>query len=132
MNSRLPRLALAVCSVLVASIVVGAAIVFAGTIFHRWLTETTSPTLALSIVLVGALMLGGLVLWLGQIAFRRVLRPSSKVVPPIQPGDQVLVGELVRLAGGSPVKIIATSLGLGFVLGVSPRLRRAVYRALCA
>jgi hypothetical protein len=129
-NARLVRATLAVASVMTASIVVGGAIVMAGGLLYRRLAEIASPGLALSSILAGALLIGGLAVLLGHLALRRSLRPSFKQASIPSTPDQMIAGELVNLLGGHPVKLLAASLGIGFVLGASPRLRRAVYRSL--
>lgn len=130
MNQRLVRATLAVSSVLIASIVIGGIMVFVGGLLYRWLAETASPLVALSVLMASALLLGALVVLLGQVALQRAMAPSRDETKECRTAEEVIVGELVRLANGNPTKLLLASLGVGFALGVSPRLRRAVYETL--
>lgn len=130
-NSRLVRVAFAVATVLIASIVVGAALTYSGAMLHLWLTSVTSPTITLICVIVSALIVGALLLVIGQVTLRRTLNSPVKQLSTTSPVEQMIAEAVVRLTGGGPIKLIATSVSLGFVLGVSPRLRGAVYRILC-
>lgn len=130
MNQRLVRATLAISSVLIASIVVGGIMVFAGGLLYRWLAEAASPLIALSVLIASALLLGALVVLLGQVALQRAMAPSREEIKESRTAEEVIAGELVRLANGSPTKLLLASLGVGFALGLSPRLRRAVYHSL--
>lgn len=130
MNTRMIRASLAITSVLIASILIGGTMVFAGGLLYRWLADLTSPGVALGCLVTTALLLGGVVVLLGQLAFQHAVLPASFKRESSRSPDQLIATELVRFADGSPLKLLAASLGVGFALGLSPRLRRAVYQAL--
>ncbi|MGE4063235.1 MAG: hypothetical protein AB7E79_07680 [Rhodospirillaceae bacterium] len=130
MNSRLVRVALAVSSILIASIVVGGMMVLVGDLLYLWLSEIASPAIALCVLIASALTLSVLFILLGQMALQRAIVPSLKASAAARSPDQLIAGELVRLANGNPTKLLFASLGVGFALGLSPRLRRVVYQTL--
>jgi hypothetical protein len=130
MNTRLLRVTLAASSVLIASIVVGRTMVFVCILFYNFLTQVVPLAVALPCLIAGALILGSLVVLLGQVALSPVVSPSPQYSASPRAPDQIIAGELGRLLHGGPTKLIATSLGVGVALGLSPRLRRRVYRAL--
>lgn len=130
MNTRMIRASLAISSVLIASILIGSTMIFAGGLFYRWLVDVASPAVALGCLIIAALLAGAAVVMLGQLALQRAVFPARLNGGASRSPDQMIATELVRLADGSPVKLLAASLGVGFALGLSPRLRRAVYQAL--
>jgi len=129
MDTRLLRVALAVLSILIASIVVGGMLVFLGMLLYRTLAEAGSPGLAVACLVVGSCLVGALVVILGHWSFQRALElPRASDMPAGTP-EQMIAVELARLIGSSPTKLVVASLGVGFALGLSPRLRRAIYRS---
>jgi hypothetical protein len=128
MNARLVRTSLAIASVLIASIVVGGMLVFMGGLLYRWLADAASPGLAAACLVGGSLVIGALIVVLGQVALRQATQWSHSR-PPHTP-EQMIVGELMKVVDTNPNKLVLASLGVGFALGLSPRLRRTVYRAL--
>ncbi len=132
MNPRLLRVGIALASLLIASIVIGGMMVFLGMLLYRTLAEAGAPGLAVTCVVVGACLVGALVVIIGYWSLQRALQwPRATDIPAGTP-EQMIVAELGHLIGGNPTKIVFASLGIGFVLGLSPRLRRAVYRSLVA
>jgi len=130
MNTRLVGAMLAVSSVLIAGVVTGSIIVVVGGLLYRWLAVVASPGIALSCVIFGALLLSALVVLLGHAILKRAFRlPSEDAVMGRSPA-QILATELIPLVVGTPARLIAVSLGVGFALGFSPRLRRALFRSL--
>jgi hypothetical protein len=128
MNARLARTTLAVASVLVASIVVGGTIVFLGGLAYRWIADAGSPTLAVTCLVAGSLIVSALIVFLGQFALREAFQWSQS--RSAQTPEHMIVGELMRALDANPTKLVMASLGVGLALGLSPRLRRMVYRSL--
>lgn len=127
-NPRLIRTTFAVVSILIASIVVGGMIVFLGALFYRWLADSGSPTLAVLFLAIGSLIVGALIALAGLMALRQALQwpKSDRGRTPQQTLAELLLG----VAEADPSKLVLASLGLGFALGVSRRLRRIIYRSL--
>ena len=126
MNARLARTTIAIVSVLTASIVIGGMVVFVGGLAYRWLADAASPALALTCLISGSVIVGALILFLGQLALRQALQWSGGSQP--RTPEQMIVGELLKVVDGNPTKLVLASLGVGFAFGLSPRLRRVVYR----
>jgi hypothetical protein len=128
MNARMLRIGAAIAAVLVASIVIGGTLVFVGVAIYRALADAGSPGLAATCLIVGALLVGTVLLLVGHITLRQAFQwPRSANMPDGGP-EQMLARELARLLEGQPTKLVFASLGVGFVLGLSPRMRRAVFR----
>ena len=130
MNQRLIRGALAIMSIMVASIVVGGMFVFVGGLSYEWLTTEASPGIALGVIIVSSAIVSAIIVALAHAALRSSLRLPSDVSAGIENPGQFLSCELLKLAQNSPTKLILAALGVGFVLGSSPRLRRSIYRTL--
>jgi len=130
MSTRLIRAGLAMSSVLTASIIIGGMSVFVGGVLYRWLAEIAPPAVALACVIAGAVLLAALVLLLGHFVVRRAFGPSAAKLTNADSPDRLIAAGVLRLAEGSPVQLVAMALGVGFALGLSPRLRRVVYRSL--
>jgi hypothetical protein len=129
MNVRLLRGTIAIASVLVASIAIGGMAVFVGGLLYGALVEAGFPNLAIVCLIIGSLLFGGCAILVGQIALQRAMLWPPATKSAGAPEDFIAT-ELASLVEGHPIKLVAASLGLGFVLGLSPRLRRAVYRSL--
>jgi len=128
MNARLARTTLAIASVVIASIVIGGTIVLVGDLAYRWLAAAASPGVALICLVSGSLGVSGVIFFLGQYALRQAIRrphTDASLAP-----EQMIVGELIKAANANPGKLVIASLGVGFALGLSPRLRRVVYRTI--
>jgi len=126
MNNRLLRTTLAVTSALTASVVIGGTIVFIGSLAYRWVADTSSPAFAMACLVGGTLIVSGLVVAVGQLCLRQAVHlfpPHPSKTP-----EQMVVGELIKTLDANPTKLVAIALGVGFALGLSPRLRRMVYR----
>jgi uncharacterized membrane protein len=128
MNARLARTAFAIASVLVASIVVGGMIVFVGALAYRWISDAGFPALAVTCLVAGSLIVGALIALLGQLALREAFQRSQ--TRSTQTPEHMIVGELMKAVDANPTKLVMASLGVGLALGLSPRLRRMVYRSL--
>jgi hypothetical protein len=129
MNSRLLRAGIAIASILVASIVVGGTLVFLGLLLYRALADAGSPGLAVACLVVGACLVGAVILLVGHLTLQRALQLSRPLGASTGSPEQMIASELARLIDGQPTKLVLVSLGVGFVLGLSPRMRRAVYRS---
>jgi hypothetical protein len=46
--------------------------------------------------------------------------------------EHMIASELVRLTDGQPTKLAVASFGIGIALGLSPRLRRVLFRSFVA
>lgn len=129
MNGRFVRATLAIVSILTASIVLGGTMVFTGGILYRWLMDAMPSGLALTVLGVAALAVVTLVIWLGQIAMRDAFRRATVSERTGQDPDQLIIMEALKVLNANPGKLVLASLGVGFALGLSPRLRRTVYRS---
>jgi hypothetical protein len=130
MTPLMARAGVAAASTLVASIVIGGMIVFAGSLGYPALADATSPGLAVSVLVAGAAGVGGLIVLAGQLILRRT-KPEGRAGSRSHITPELLImNELTKAISGSPTKLVATSLAIGFVLGLSPRLRRIVYKSL--
>lgn len=125
MNQRFFRVTIAIISILVAGILVSGAFLFAGSYLHQWLIGITSPGVAFTLVLVVALIAGAACLFGGQAIFRSTFQPANTTPRNV---DELLVGELLKVVDGNSTKLVMAALGVGFAMGLSPRLRRSIYR----
>jgi len=126
-NNRLLRTTLAVTSALTASVVIGGTIVFIGSLAYRWVADMSSPALAMACLVGGSLIISGLAVAIGQLFLRQAVHlfPAH----PLKTPEQMVVGELIKTLDANPTRFVAVALGVGFALGLSPRLRRMVYRS---
>jgi hypothetical protein len=130
MNARFSRIGTAIASILIASIVAGGTILFLGALMYRSLVDSGSPRLALTFLVISACGVGALAVFIGQSALRRALQWRQPESRSADIPTQVIAGELARLINNQPVTLVFASLGVGFILGLSPRIRRTVYRSL--
>lgn len=139
MQDRLSRLAIAVACALVAALLALGAVGLLGAALYLALLPEVSPPLAAAITAAAALLLAALVLLIGRIVAGR--RPSGGARSGI--GDDVagrmgamgLLGQDLGIEAGALAKAhagkaILAALVAGFAVGVSPRLRRSLWRLL--
>ena len=124
MNSRIVSAILAIMAVLAGSIVLSGLLIFASGLFYAWLSTFMPSGFAFAMIAIGGLLTVLLLIGACQVALRSALQARSKV-----PGNTPL-GALLDVVGRDPKNVAVASLGFGFAIGVSSRLRRAALRAL--
>lgn len=139
MQDRLSRLAIAFVCILVAALLAASALGLLGAALYLELLTLVVPPVAAALTAAAALLLAFLVLLVGRaVNGRRAGSPSrtgrgAGMAAPL--GAAGLLGEEVGQAAGAFTrahadKAIVAALVAGFALGLSPRLRRSLWRLL--
>ena len=139
MQDRLSRLGIAMACMLVAGLLALGAVFLLGVALYQGLLPEFSPAVAALITAGAALLLALIVVLIARAVSGRsrqsVVAGKSRLRPPAGLGiagslGQDLGEQATALVGAHARKAIMVSLIAGFVVGVSPRIRRTLWQFL--